>query len=65
MKHSENISHLLNPNGIYLKKGAEKNPQNVESNDSNEDHSGDSEEVIQHDETEASSLAKCNGIAMI
>ena len=56
MKHLEKIQHLLNPNGIYLKKGVKKNAQNIESNDSSEDDSSDSEEEIEYDETEASSL---------
>ena len=58
MKHLEKIQHLLNPNGIYLKKGVKKNAQNIESNDSSEDDSSDSEEEIEYDETEASSLVK-------
>ena len=63
MKHSEKIQYLLNPNGIYLKKRVKKNAQNI--NDSSEDDSSDSEKEIEYDETETSSLVKCNDIAVI
>ena len=67
---TELIQRLLNPKGIFFKKKTKQMELKrmlkiIESNDSSEEDSTQSEEKIEHNETEASSLVKCNDIAVI
>ena len=67
---TELIQRLLNPKSIFFKKKQKQMELKrmlkiIESNDSSEEDSTQSEEKIEHNETEASSLVKCNDIAVI